>query len=211
MCTKLVNKISGEEFYKKITLGRDEIINSEERLEQFFGLFYVYVTEGDIWCGKTKYPHTRSANDGLFEMELKSGENFYVLQECKLNNKDSGKALCQMCIYYNMELEEIRNKIKYFVIITPTNYNIFPVSALKSKLDEIAIIMDTIHITPCKVYENTTIRNLIVFSESTYEGAEHLNWRNMEDMGDIIRKLIDMATKDAIKEIENGNNNRRVA
>lgn len=189
MCTKLVNKLSGKEFYEKITLGKDEIINSEERLEQFFGIFYMYLT-GSVWCGKTKYPHTRSANDGLFELEPKSGESFYVLQECKLNNKDCGKALCQICVYYNMEPEEIKNKIKYFVIITPTNYDIFPVSILKPKLDKIATIMDNIHIIPCKAYDNSTIRDLIVFSESTYEGATHFNWRNMEDMGDIIKTLI---------------------
>ena len=187
MCTKLTKKISGKEFYEKIiALREDKIINSEERLEEYFGNLYMYLT-GSVWCGKTKYPHTQSANDGLFEIELESGENFYVLQECKLNNKDCGKALCQICVYYNMEPEEIKNKIKYFVIITPTKYDIFSVNILKPKLDKIAMIMDNIHITPCKAYENSMIKNLIIFSESTYEGVKHFDWRDMEDMGDIIR------------------------
>ncbi len=190
MCTKLTKKISGKEFYEKIiALRKDKIINSEERLEEYFGNLYMYLT-GSVWCGKTKYPHTQSANDGLFEIELESGENFYVLQECKLNNKDCGKALCQICVYYNMEPEEIKNKIKYFVIITPTKYDIFSVNILKPKLDKIAMIMDNIHITPCKAYENSMIKNLIIFSESTYEGVKHFDWRDMEDMGDIIKTLI---------------------
>ena len=187
MCTKLVNEISGKEFYE-IILGEDNEINSEERLEQHFGNLYKHLTN-NIWCAKTKYPHTRSANDGLFKIELESGEEFYVLQECKLNNKDYNKALCQICVYYNMEPEEIRNKIKYFVIITPTTYDIIPVSTLKLQLDKIAVVMDNISITPSKAYENSIIFNLIFF-EATYEGVQHFNWRNMENMGDIIKTLI---------------------
>ena len=189
MCTKLTKKISGKEFYEKIiALREDKIINSEERLEEYFGNLYMYLT-GSVWCGKTKYPHTQSANDGLFEIELESGENFYVLQECKLNNKDCGKALCQICVYYNMEPEEIKNKIKYFVIITPTKYDIIPVSTLKLQLNKIAILMDNISITPSKAYENPIIFNLIFF-EATYEGVKHFEWKNMENMGDIIKTLI---------------------
>jgi hypothetical protein len=88
-----------------------------------------------------------------------------------------------------MEPEEIRNKIKYFVIITPTTYDIIPVSTLKLQLDKIAVVMDNISITPSKAYENSIIFNLIFF-EATYEGVQHFNWRNMENMGDIIKTLI---------------------
>ena len=187
MCTKLTNSISGKEFYE-IVLGEDVKINSEERLEEQFGNLYKHLTN-NIWCAKTKYPGSRSANDGLFKIELESGEEIYVLQECKLNNRDYNKAICQICVYYNMEPEEIRNKIKYFVIITPNSYDIIPVSTLKPQLDKIMLILENISITPCKAYENPMIFSLIFF-EAQYEGVIHFNWRTMEDMGDIIKALI---------------------
>ena len=188
MCTKLINSISGKEFYE-IVLGEDYEINSEERLEEQFGNLYKHLTN-NIWCAKTKYPHTRSTNDGLFKIELESGEEFYVLQECKLNNKDYTRALCQMCVYYNMEPNEIKSKIKYFVIITPTKYDIIPIEPLKHQLDKIAVVMDNISITPSKAYENSIIFNLIYFEANYDEDVQHFNWTTMEDMGEIIKTLM---------------------
>lgn len=187
MATKIINNISGREFYE-IVLGEDTTINSEERLEEQFGNLYKHLTN-NIWCAKTKYKNTRSANDGLFKIDLESGEDFYVLQECKLSNKDYKKAICQVCVYYNLEPEEIKNKIKYFVIITPNSYDIIPVATLKPQLDKIKVVMDNFSITPCKAYENPIIFRLIFF-EAEYEGVIHFNWRTMEDMGDIIKALI---------------------
>lgn len=187
MCTKLVNKLSGKEFYE-IVLGTDNEINSEERLEEQFGNLYKHLTN-NIWCAKTKYKGSRSANDGLFKIELESGEEIYILQECKLNNKDYTKAICQICVYYNLEPEEIKEKIKYFVIITPNKYDIIPVSTLKPQLDKIKLLLDNISVTPCKAYENPIIFTLI-FYEAKFEGVIQYNWRTMEDMGDIIKTLI---------------------
>lgn len=187
MATEIINNISGKEFYE-IVLGEDTTINSEERLEEQFGNLYKHLTN-NIWCAKTKYKGSRSANDGLFKIELESGEEIYVLQECKLSNKDYKKAICQVCVYYNMEPDEIKDKIKYFVIITPNSYDIIPVSTLKPQLDKIKIIMDNFNITPCKAYENQLIFRLIFF-EAEYEGVIHFNWRTLEDMGDIIKALI---------------------
>ena len=187
MATKIINNISGREFYE-IVLGEDTTINSEERLEEQFGNLYKHLTN-NIWCAKTKYKGSRSANDGLFKIELESGEDFYVLQECKLNNKDYEKAICQICVYYNLEPEEIKNKIKYFVIITPNSYDIIPVATLKLQLDKIRVVMDNFSITPCKAHEDPNIFRLIFF-EAEYEGVIHFNWRTMDDMGDIIKALI---------------------
>lgn len=187
MCTKVINSISGKDFYE-IILGEDTKINSEERLEEQFGNLYKHLTN-NIWCAKTKYPNTRSANDGLFKIELESGEEIYVLQECKLNNKDYNKAICQICVYYNMEPDELKSKIKYFVIVTPNSYDIIPVETLKPQLKKIAIVMDNFSITPSKAYENPIIFRLIFF-EAEYEGVKHFDWRKLDDMGEIIKTLI---------------------
>jgi len=187
MCTKLVNKLSGREFYE-IILDSDKKINSEERLEEQFGNLYKHLTN-NIWCAKTKYSHSRSANDGLFKITLDSGEEQYVLQECKLYTKDYNKALCQLCIYYNMESKEIRDKIKYFVIITPIHYDIIPVSNLDQVLKKISILMESISITPCKAFENPLIFDWVIF-QTEYKDVIHFAWRDLEDLGEIIKPLM---------------------
>lgn len=187
MCTKLIKKISGKEFYE-IVLGKDREINSEERLEEHFGNLYMYLTDS-IWCAKTKYPHTRSANDGLFEIELENGEDFYVLQECKLKDKDKDRALCQLCVYYNMEPIEIQSKIKYFAIITSNRYIIIPVHCLMPTIKNLFNRMSTISTAPCKIYDEAKM-DIFNAYESYKDYAKYFYWRTLEDMGDIIKALI---------------------
>jgi hypothetical protein len=186
MCTEIVNSISGKEFYE-IILGEDDTITSEERLEEQFGNLYKHLTN-NIWCAKTKYKHTRSANDGLFKITLKDGEEVYILQECKLYTKDWNKALCQIAVYYNMESSEIQKKIKYFVIVTPTTYDIIPIECVRHALNKIAVLMESISITPSKAYENPIIFSSLIFESNMT--ATHFDWRKLDDMSDIIKALI---------------------
>jgi hypothetical protein len=205
--TILLNGIKAKEFLDLILDG-DREITSEGRLQEMFGDFYKHCTN-NIWSASSKYPGTRSANDGRFKIILDNNIEIYMLQECKLHTRDLNKALCQICVYYNMETKEMQEKIKYFILITPSTFDIISVESLRPALIKIAKLMNDVSITPCKAYENPIVYSAVVFESEP--DAIHFDWRKLDDMGVIIETLIDKATKDAIKEIENGNNNRRIA
>lgn len=206
--TILLKGIGAKEFLDLILDGNEEI-TSEGRLQEMFGDFYKHCTN-NIWSASSNYPGTRSANDGRFKIILDNNIEIYILQECKLHTRDLNKALCQICVYYNMETKEMQEKIKYFILITPSTFDIIPVESLRPALIKIAELMNTVNITPCKAYDDPIVYSSVVLFEWE-SNAKHFDWRELDDMGVIIKTLIDKATKDAIKEIENGNNNRRIA
>ena len=206
--TILLNGIKAKDFLD-LMLDGDREITSEGRLQEMFGNFFKHCTN-NVWPASSKYPGTRSANDGRFKIILDNNIEIYMLQECKLHTRDLNKALCQICVYYNMETKEMQEKIKYFILVTPFTFDIIPVESLRPALIKIAELMNTVNITPCKAYEDPMIYSSVIF-EWKPNNAVHFDWRKLDDMGVIIKTLIDKATKDAIKEIENGNNNRRIA